>query len=133
MSVIDLEANPPRITDRVVVGDGPEGLAISPRGDLAVAAILRGSNSSRRAYFYNRNGAIDVLRINGKRVTKVQEIEVGGLPEAVLFTPDGRYLYVGNYIDGDFSIFRVEGGNVVDTGRRFNVSGHPASARMSTR
>ena len=66
-------------------------------------------------------------------MTKVQEIEVGGLPEAVLFTPDGRYLYIGNYIDGDFSIFRVEGGNVVDTGRRFKVSGHPASARMSTR
>src|ERR1700681_4967381 len=43
-SVIDLEANPPRIIDRVVVGDGPEGLAMSPKGDLAVAAILRGSN-----------------------------------------------------------------------------------------
>jgi DNA-binding beta-propeller fold protein YncE len=133
VSVVDLEAQPPRIIDRVVVGDGPEGLAVSPRGDLAVAAILRGSNASRRAYFYNRNGAIDVLRIDGKRVTKVQEIEVGGLPEAVLFTPDGRYLYIGNYIDGDFSIFRVEGGTVVDTGRRFKVSGHPASARMSTR
>jgi 6-phosphogluconolactonase (cycloisomerase 2 family) len=133
VSVVDLEAQPPRIIDRVVVGDGPEGLAVSPKGDLAVAAILRGSNASKGAYFYNRNGAIDVLRIDGKRVTKAQEIEVGGLPEAVLFTPDGRYLYVGNYIDGDFSIFRVEGGNVVDTGRRFKVSGHPASARMSTR
>jgi DNA-binding beta-propeller fold protein YncE len=131
VSVVDLEAQPPRIIDRVVVGDGPEGLAISPKGDLAVAAILRGSNASKKAYFYSRNGAIDVLRIDGKHVTKVREIEVGGLPEAVLFTPDGRYLYVGNYIDGDFSIFRVEGGDVVDTGKRFKVSGHPASARMS--
>jgi DNA-binding beta-propeller fold protein YncE len=131
VSVVDLEAQPPRIIDRVVVGDGPEGLAISPKGDLAVAAILRGSNASKKAYFYNRNGAIDVLKIDGKRVTKVREIEVGGLPEAVLFTLDGRYLYVGNYIDGDFSIFRVEGGDVVDTGKRFKVSGHPASARMS--
>jgi DNA-binding beta-propeller fold protein YncE len=41
VSVVDLEANPPRIIDRVVVGDGPEGLAMSPNGDLAVAAILR--------------------------------------------------------------------------------------------
>jgi DNA-binding beta-propeller fold protein YncE len=131
VSIVDLKAQPPRIIDRVVVGDGPEGLAISPKGDLAVAAILRGSNASKKAYFYNRNGAIDVLKIDGKRVTKVREIEVGGLPEAVLFTPDGRYLYVGNYIDGDFSIFRVESGDVVDTGKRFKVSGHPASARMS--
>ena len=131
MSVVDLEAQPPRIIDRVVVGDGPEGLAISPKGDLAVAEILRGSNASKKAYFYNRNGAIDVLKIDGKRVTKVREIEVGGLPEAVLFTPDGRYLYVGNYIDSDFSIFRVENGDVIDTGKRFKVSGHPASARIS--
>jgi len=115
------------------VGDGPEGLAISPKGDLAAAVILRGSNAPKKAYFYNRNGAVDILKIEGKHVTKVREIEVGGLPEAALFTPDGRYLYVGNYIDSDFWIFRVEGGDVVDTGKRFNVPGHPASARMSPR
>src|SRR5215470_697986 len=45
-SVVDLEASPPRIIDRVVVGDGPEGMAMSPKGDLAVAAILRGSNAN---------------------------------------------------------------------------------------
>src|SRR3984957_7354777 len=28
-SVIDLEANPPRVIDKVVVGDGPEGLALA--------------------------------------------------------------------------------------------------------
>src|SRR5487761_1989040 len=38
-SVIDLEANPPRVIDQVVVGDGPEGLAMSPKGDLAAAII----------------------------------------------------------------------------------------------
>src|SRR5258708_35108215 len=48
-SVIDLEANPPRVIDRVVVGDGPEGLAMSPKGDLAVAAILPGSHSDQKA------------------------------------------------------------------------------------
>jgi DNA-binding beta-propeller fold protein YncE len=34
VSVVDLEVTPPRITDRVVVGDGPEGLAISPTAML---------------------------------------------------------------------------------------------------
>jgi DNA-binding beta-propeller fold protein YncE len=133
VSVIDLEANPPRIVDRVVVGDGPEGIAISPKGDVAVAAILRGSNASKKAYFYNKNGSIDVLKIEGKKVTKVKEIEVGGLPEAVVFTPDGRYLLVGNYNDQDFSILRVNGAEITDTGKRFKVPGHPASARMSPR
>ncbi|MBR1217184.1 YncE family protein [Bradyrhizobium sp. U87765 SZCCT0131] len=130
VSVVDLEANPPRIIDRVVVGDGPEGLAISPKGDLAAAAILRGSNM-KNSYFYNRNGSISVLRINGKKVTKTQDVEVGGLPEAAAFTPDGKYLLVGNYLDSDISILKVSGGKVTDTGKRFKLPGHPASARMS--
>jgi DNA-binding beta-propeller fold protein YncE len=128
-SVIDLSANPPRIIDRVVVGDGPEGAAMSPRGDLAVSVILRGSNN-KNAYFHQRNGSIAVLRIDGKKVTKTQDIEVGGLPEAAVFTPDGSHILVGNYLDSDFSILKVDGTTVTDTGKRFKVPGHPASARM---
>jgi DNA-binding beta-propeller fold protein YncE len=128
-SVIDLEATPPRIIDRVVVGDGPEGLAMSPKGDLAIAAILRGSNM-KKAYFHEKNGSLSVLKIDGKKVTKTQDIEVGGLPEAVVFTPDGKYVLAGNYLNEDFSILKVDGTAVTDTGKRFKVPGHPASARM---
>jgi DNA-binding beta-propeller fold protein YncE len=133
VSVVDLEANPPRITDRIVVGDGPEGLGISPKGDLAAAAILRGGNASKKAYFYNKTGTVAILKVDGKKVTRLKDIEVGGLPEAVCFTPDGRYIYVGNYLDQDFSILKVDGTEVTDTGKRFKVPGHPASARMSVR
>ncbi len=129
-SVIDLEADPPRIIDRVVVGDGPEGLAMSPKGDLAVAAILRGSNM-KQAFFYQKNGSLAVLKIDGKKVTKTQDIELGGLPEAVLFTPDGNYILAGNFLTEDFSILKVNGTEVTDTGKRFKVPGHPASARIS--
>jgi WD40 repeat protein len=128
-SVIDLEANPPRIIDRVVVGDGPEGLAISPKGDLAVSVILRGSNM-KNAFFHEKNGSVTVLKIDGKKVTRIGDIEVGGLPEAALFTPDGRYILVGNYLTQDFSILKVDGTSVTDTGKRFKVPGHPASGRM---
>src|SRR5215210_1988257 len=130
VSVVDLEAQPSRIIDRVVVGDGPEGLAMSPKGDLAVAAILRGSNM-KKAFFHQKNGSIAVLKIEGKKVTKTQDIEVGGLPEAAMFTPDGKYLLVGNYMTEDFSILKIDGTQVTDTGKRFKVPGHPASARMS--
>ncbi len=128
-SVIDLEAKPPRIIDRVVVGDGPEGLAISPKGDLAVSVILRGSNM-KNAFFHEKNGSVTVLKIDGKKVTKTQDIEVGGLPEAAMFTPDGKYILVGNYLTQDFSILKVDGTTVTDIGKRFKVPGHPASARM---
>lgn len=130
VSVIDLEAQPVRVIDRIVVGDAPEGLAISPKGDVAVSVLLNGSNN-KGSWFYHPNGLVSVLRIDGKKVTKVKEIAVGALPEAVMFTPDGRYVFVGNYIDQDFSILEVKGTDVVDTGKRFKVPGHPASGRMS--
>ena len=131
VSVVDLEANPPRITDRVVVGDGPEGLAISPKGDVAVAIILAGSNN-KSAYFHKRNGSVTVLSIDGKKVSTVGDVEVGGLPEGAVFTPDGKYLLVGNYLDQDISILKVDGTKVTDTGKRFKLPGHPASMRIGS-
>jgi DNA-binding beta-propeller fold protein YncE len=133
VSVIDLEADPPRVIDRVVVGDAPEGFAISPKGDVAVAVLLRGSNVPKTAWFYHRNGSVVVLKIDGKTVTKVGEIEVGGLPEGVVFSPDGNYLYVGNFLDSDVSILKVDGTRVTDTGKRMSLPGHPASMRGRTR
>ena len=133
VSVIDLELSPPRVIDKVVVGDGPEGFAISPTGKFAVALLLRGSNAAKSAFFYNRNGSVVGLRIDGKTVTKTNEIEVGGLPEGAVFSDDGRYLYVGNFITQDISILRVDGDRLVDTGKRFSLPGHPASMRGRTR
>jgi DNA-binding beta-propeller fold protein YncE len=130
VSVVDLTLKPARIVDRVVVGDGPEGLAISPKGDMAAAIILAGSNNPA-AYFYKKHGSVSVLRIDGKKVTKVGDVEVGGLPEGAAFTPDGKYLIVGDFIDQDLAILKVEGGKMVDTGKRFKLPGHPASLRMS--
>jgi hypothetical protein len=40
-------------------------------------------------------------------------------------------LLAGNYLDQDFSILKVDGTAVTDTGKRFKVPGHPASARMA--
>jgi DNA-binding beta-propeller fold protein YncE len=127
VSVIDLEADPARVIDHVVVGDGPEGFVISPTGKIAVALLLRGSNSAKNAWFYNRNGSVVVLKIDGKKVTKVGEVEVRGLPEGAVFSQNGRYLYVGNFLDSDVSILRVDGTKVTDTGKRLQLPGHPAS------
>ncbi len=127
VSVIDMEANPPRVIDHVVVGDGPEGFVISPTGKIAVALLLRGSNSAKTAWFYNRNGSVVVLKIDGKKLRKVGEVEVRGLPEGAVFSPDGKYLYVGNFLDSDVSILRVDGTKVTDTGKRLQLPGHPAS------
>ncbi len=129
VSVIDLEANPARVIDHVTIGDAPEGLAISPKGNLAVAILLQGSNQAKDSWFYHPGGAVVALKIDGKKVTNVGEVQVGGLPEGVAFSPNGDYLYVGNFIDQDISILKVDGDKVTDIGQRFKLPGHPASMR----
>ena len=133
VSVIDLEAVPPRVIDKVVVGDGPEGFAISPTGKLAVAILLKGTNAPKTEWFYNRNATVVALKIDGKKVTRGNEVEVRGLPEGAVFSNDGRYIYVGNFMDQDISILRVDGDQIVNTGKSFALPGHPASMRGRTR
>jgi len=129
VSVIDLEASPVRVIDHVTIGDAPEGLAISPKGDLAVAIELSGSNLPKSSPFYHPGGVVTALKIDGKKVTRVGEVSVGALPEGVAFSPDGSYLYIGNFVDGDMSVLKVDGTTLTDTGQRFKLPGHPASMR----
>jgi len=129
VSVIDLEADPPRVIDHVTVGDSPEGLAISPKGDLAVTVEARGSNMPKSSFFYHPGGAVTALKIDGKKLTNVGAVDIGVLPEAVAFSPDGQYLYVGNFLEGDMSVIKVDGTTLTETGQRIKLPGHPASMR----
>jgi DNA-binding beta-propeller fold protein YncE len=129
VGVIDLTANPPRVIDHVTVGDSPEGLAISPKGNLAVSIQAEGSNQPKSVFYHHAGGSVAVLAIDGNKVTKTGSVTVGALPEGAAFSADGSYLYVGNFIDGDLSILKVDGANVTDTGQRLKLPGHPASMR----
>jgi DNA-binding beta-propeller fold protein YncE len=128
-TVIDLEGADPHAIAHVTVGDAPEGLAISPKGDVAAVLNVDGSNFKGK-WFYHPNGSVTVLSIRGKSVLPAGTVEVGALPEGIAFTPDGRYLYVGNYTDQDISILKVDGSTIASTGKRFKAGGHPASMRM---
>ena len=92
--------------------------------------LLKGSAGvASDSWVYNRNGSIAVLKIDGKEVRKVSEVDVRGLPEGVVFTPDGRYLYVGNFVDRDISVLRVDGTSVTNTGVLLKLPANPASMR----
>ncbi len=130
MPVYDLTATPWRVIDWVVVGDGPEGLTISPTGKLAVPVLINGSAAAKTAWYYHK-GALAVLAIDGKKVTRVGEVEVGRLPEGVAFSPDGTYLYVANDLDDDLWTFQVHGTTLTRVGSALKLPGHPASMRSS--
>jgi YVTN family beta-propeller protein len=129
ISVIDLSTKPIRVIDHITVGDSPEGLAISPKGNLAVTVEARGSNRAKDTWYYHPAGAVTALRIDGKKVTRAGEVTVGALPEGAAFSADGSYVYVGNFMDSDLSVLHVANGALTDTGKRFKLPGQPASIR----
>ena len=131
VAVIDMEMNPPRVVDHVVVGDSPEGLAISPAGGYAVSIILNGvGNTSKTAFFHQDHSYLSLLKIDGKKVRKVSETVLGGLTEGVAFSPDGGYLYVGNFLDSDITILRLQDDKLMPVGS-LKLPSHPASLRGS--
>src|SRR5262252_7952949 len=88
--------------DQVVVGDGPEGLAMSPAGGYAAPLILNGTGGTPKTAFYRHDKSyVALLKIDGKMVRKVSQADVGGLAEGIAFSPDGRWLYVANFVDSD--------------------------------
>jgi DNA-binding beta-propeller fold protein YncE len=129
-AVIDMTVDPPRVIDQVVVGDGPEGLAVSPAGGYAVELILNGANAARDKFFYHPRSYVSLLKIDSarKKVQKVSEVPVGGLAEGVAFSPDGKFLYVGNFMDSDITILQLAGDKLRPVGR-LALPGHPASMR----
>jgi DNA-binding beta-propeller fold protein YncE len=133
VAVIDMALNPPRVVDQVVVGDAPEGLAIRPTGGYAASLLTNGSGGSapKNAFFHHDHSVVVLLKIEGKKVRKVGETEVGGLGEGIVFSPDGQFLYVGNSADQDMTVLRLVGNKLVQVGS-LKLPGHPASMRGST-
>jgi DNA-binding beta-propeller fold protein YncE len=133
VSVIDMGADPPRVIDHIAVADCPETVAISPTGKLAVTGNLNGSDASPDAFFHSPHGSISVLGIEGKKVTKLQEIFLGPIAEALAFSPDGKWLFVGSLNHQNVSVLKVEGRKVLDTGKRIPLPGRPGSMRSRSR
>jgi hypothetical protein len=59
----------------------------------------------------------------GSQMTKTNEVKGGGVADGVGFSPAGKFLCAANYLDSDISILRVEGAQLIDTGKRVALPG----------
>ena len=127
---VDATANPPHSIDQTPVGDLPEGMAISPDGKWLAVPLLKGSSSKHDLWSYTKGGALVLLRIEqGGKLHTVGQSPLGGVPEGVAFSPDGRFIYVGNYVEKNVQVFRIDDNKLVDTGKTLSLPGQPASMR----
>jgi DNA-binding beta-propeller fold protein YncE len=134
VSVIDLAAPVPFVSDQVSVGDGPEGVVFSPNGAFAAITILQGSyDAPSTAWFRHEAGAVSLLRNAKGRISVVNSVNVGAFPEGLAFAPDNEHVYVGNYRSNTISILKIDAaGILVDAGLKVELPGPPASLRIGS-
>jgi DNA-binding beta-propeller fold protein YncE len=131
VSLIDMAANPPRVIDHATVGTGPEGIALSADGKVVAVVTHNGSNRAKNSPFYNANGKLVLLRVDGDRLVRFAEAPIGGWSQGAAFSRDGRTILVQNMIEHDIQVFRLDGDRLSDTGQRIKINGGPAGIRTA--
>jgi DNA-binding beta-propeller fold protein YncE len=103
IQVIDLEASPPQIVDRINLGSHPQGLSVSPDGKMLLAATV--------------SGEVAVLSIINKKVVLVDKLKVAkGKLSGISLTNDGRAALVAHRDAQGISVLEVKNGKVTPTG-----------------
>jgi DNA-binding beta-propeller fold protein YncE len=121
LSVIDLQASPPRVLATLEAGLGATGVSINKAGTLALVA--------------NRNeGTVSIFTISGKTVAGAGKINLGDErsgPCHVVFTPDGRRALVTRDGDHTLSLLAIDGSKVESTNRDFAAGLRPYGADIT--
>ncbi|WP_177204960.1 beta-propeller fold lactonase family protein [Burkholderia sp. WP9] len=129
VSLIDLTVEPPRVVDTVSVGQTPEGVAISPTGQLVGVSVMNGSNKATGSPFYHAHGSFMLLRVQGMKLTKVSEVPTGGWTQGVAFSPDGQTVLVQNTMQKEIEVIAIDGAHATDTGQRLKFDSAPSGMR----
>lgn len=133
VTIIDMTRQPFRAVDHIVVGQSPEGMAISPDSQWLAVGIANGTNKAKDNPFRAENGKLLLFSLQGGKATKVGEASTGQNGQGVAFTPEGQYILVQNYVEQEIAAYKVTGSGPSDTGVRVKVKGYPASIRTAPR
>ncbi|WP_375409553.1 YncE family protein [uncultured Methylobacterium sp.] len=129
VSVIRANSGRPVVSDHIGIGDTPEALAIAPDGQHAAVAVVRGAAAAHASLAYTPTGLVALLTIGQDgTVRRTGEAPAGAVTQGIAFSPSGRFVYVGNYVDRTLGIYRVEGDAIVETSK-LALPGQPASLR----
>jgi len=129
ISLIDLQAQPPRVVDTVSVGQTPEGIFFSPDGRTVGVTVIDGSNKPQASAFRGtaRYRQFDV--VDG-RLRPAAQLVGGQWLQGHAFTPDGRAVLVQDAANRQIRLYRNVRDTLTDTGERVQFDGAPAAVKL---
>ncbi len=121
LSVIDLQASPPKVIATLETGKGPAGVSINRQGNLALVA--------------NRSeGTVSTFGVKDKEVTSLGTVKLGDEKTGVshvAITPDGKTAIVTRDGDSLISVLSIDGTEVEYTKRDLSAGQRPYGAAIS--
>jgi DNA-binding beta-propeller fold protein YncE len=131
VSVIDMRLQPPRTVNTVTVGPVPEGIKLSPDGKWLAVVMHYGTGRPKDSPFRTENGMVAVYAVDGTQLRKHGEAKIGAWSQGAVFSADSKTVLVGNMVEKDIAVYRIETSGVVDTGQRIKINGGPAAMRTA--
>lgn len=129
ITLIDLQAQPPRVVDTVTVGQTPEGIFFSPDGQHVAVTVIDGSNKPKASPFHG-TARYRLFKIDGARLVAAGQMTGGQWLQGSAFAPNGREVLVQDAANRQVMLYRRSGDSVVDTGERLQFNGAPAALQL---
>jgi DNA-binding beta-propeller fold protein YncE len=127
ISIIDLTAPPFKVSAQQHVPLGPEGLAISPDSKWIAVSSINGSNAKPASPQYHDHGILSLFRVKDGKPAIAGTAWTGIDSQGVLFTRDGRYIILQDYMESVLSIYTVQQAGPVKTNIEIKMPGRPSS------
>ena len=125
LSLVDLDAAPPRTVAHVTAGPTIEALSISPDGRFVAATVMDGSNLPRASPFHHDTGRLRVFALSASQLTLVADAPTGRWCQGLGWTTDGRRLVVQCAADRTLLSFGFDGRALMRTAAQ-PMSGGPS-------
>lgn len=131
INVIDMKSNPPHIVDTISVGQIPEGVAMSPKGDFVAVTIMNGSNKPKAFPFHHDHGLLKVFGVNGTKLSLAAEAPVGHWCQGVAWSRDGKTLAVQCMVEKELQFYRFDGSSLKREDSVIKLKGGGAGLRAA--
>jgi DNA-binding beta-propeller fold protein YncE len=129
ISLIDLQAQPPRVVDTVTVGQTPEGIFFTPDGRTLGVTVIDGSNKPQASPFHG-TASYRLYTIDNGRLRPTANLVGGQWLQGHAFTTDGRAVLVQDAANQQIRLYRNVSGKLTDTGQRVQLDGAPAAIKL---
>ena len=125
MSLIDLNANPPRTVDTVTVGPSPESMTISPNGKYVAVTVINGTSRPKDSPFFNARGKMPVFEVKNMKLVRVTEAPIGRWCQGAGWNKASNLILMQCIVEQELSVFKFDGWALTPAGA-IKVSGGPA-------